>query len=158
MNDPFDGAVRIDLKKALREGTKFNQLLKQRLGISHKKKLDLSDEEVKKSLSDFREDICIMSLSEVYDSELMWAHYGEQHKGFCIEYDVSKMRDIKRKMLFKVIYGEKPDITEQIEEACIGAGLSSYIFKNEDWRYEKEWRMIKLYQSQKKLKRCFKCP
>ena len=156
LNDLFDGEVRIDLKRASREGTRLNQDLKQMLRISHKEKLDLTDEEIKKSLRGFREDIRIVSLSEVYDSEPMWAHYGEQHKGFCIEYDVDKMSYIKKRMLFKVIYGEKPDITGQIEKACIGAGLSSCIFKNKEWAYEKEWRMIKIYQSQEKFKRCFK--
>lgn len=144
LNDLFDGAVKIDLKKASREGTRLNQHLKQMLEISHKEKLDLTDEEIIKSLSDFREDIRIASLSEAYDSEPMWAHYGEQHKGFCIEYDVSKMSNMKKRMLFKVIYGEKPDITEQIEEAWIGVGLSSCIFKSEGWAYEKEWRMFKI--------------
>jgi len=29
----------------------------------------------------------IFSLSTTYNDELLWAHYGNSHKGFCIEYD-----------------------------------------------------------------------
>jgi len=32
--------------------------------------------------------IGIFSLSKKYDDELLWAHYANSHKGFCIEYDL----------------------------------------------------------------------
>ena len=32
--------------------------------------------------------IGIYSLSKTYKDELLWAHYADSHKGFCIEYDL----------------------------------------------------------------------
>lgn len=34
-------------------------------------------------------EIHIACFSEVYDSTLMWGHYADSHKGFCLEYDFS---------------------------------------------------------------------
>lgn len=33
----------------------------------------------------------ILSLSKSYHDELLWAHYADSHKGFCIEYDLEKL-------------------------------------------------------------------
>ena len=31
----------------------------------------------------------VLSLSETYSSVLMWSHYGDHHRGLCLEYDTS---------------------------------------------------------------------
>ena len=33
----------------------------------------------------------IYSLSKSFDDELMWAHYANSHKGFCVEYDLDEL-------------------------------------------------------------------
>jgi hypothetical protein len=34
--------------------------------------------------------VVILSLTRAYDNALMWSHYGEEHKGFVIAYDVGR--------------------------------------------------------------------
>lgn len=34
---------------------------------------------------------CIVSLSETVTSSLMWGHYADSHKGFCLEYDIASI-------------------------------------------------------------------
>jgi Protein of unknown function (DUF2971) len=48
----------------------------------------------------------ICSFSAVNDSILMWSHYGNNHQGFCIEYDLEKFDpgDAFLKNLYPVIY------------------------------------------------------
>src|SRR5215469_9264000 len=48
----------------------------------------------------------VCSFSAVNDSILMWSHYGRNHQGFCVEYDLSKFdpQDAFLKNLYPVIY------------------------------------------------------
>lgn len=151
LNDPFDGFAKVNLKEALREGTMLNQAVNQICSITEDEKLELADE----ILCGFQKDIRVASLTEINNSASMWDRYADGHKGFCIEYDVAKMNNEKKNMLFKVIYDEKPDITKQIENPYIGVGLSSIIFKDSEWSSEREWRMFKIYQGGKDVKYCF---
>jgi hypothetical protein len=93
-------------------------------------------------------DLGVLCLSERFDSPLMWSHYGQQHRGVCIEYDVSQVRsaDIRR-----VEYGRSREVDASaiqswlqvddpaarlsIERACL-------LRKSKEWNYEREWRML----------------
>ena len=48
----------------------------------------------------------ICSFSAVNDSILMWGHYAQDHKGFCVEYDLEKLEPDHplRRTLYPVIY------------------------------------------------------
>lgn len=90
----------------------------------------------------------VLCLSEKFDSPLMWSHYGQQHRGVCIEYDVSKL---EYSSIRRVVYGGD----RQISADCLfrwiedGDGVSqqeveraSLLTKSSEWRYEKEWRLL----------------
>jgi hypothetical protein len=92
---------------------------------------------------------------------LMWAHYAEEHKGIVIEYDVNRI--LRRCMdndmsigLQEVEYSNiKPKIKnlliitdqERNKEMAKIAGT-----KSNDWRYEKEWRLILINADYEKAK------
>lgn len=103
----------------------------------------------------------ITCFSETPDNILMWAHYGDKHTGFCVEYDFSKMKTEKLLlMLFPVVYSaSKPtvplslfdfDDLKNIKLSSNMAGISDLIIslltKSDIWKYENEWRIIG-YQS-----------
>lgn len=76
------------------------------------------------------------------DNALMWAHYADNHKGFCIEYEV----DIKTPGLLEVTYSSKlsdPSVTELLfsPEETFRRILTT---KKIEWNYEKEWRLVYL--------------
>jgi hypothetical protein len=98
-----------------------------------------------------RDGVKIGSFSEVYDEILMWSHYGKDHSGFCIDWDLSipqNKLDIGR-FLFPVYYVDNiPDTTiyftpdpEGKELNNLTATISS-IQKSKKWAYEKEWRIV----------------
>lgn len=104
-NDPFEfGNPAADLVQYNKNArVKLRELFDQKL-LSRKDFLFLnslvakpSEEalgEREKTLSRIREDIKkigVVCLSEVENNILMWSHYGEEHRGFCIEfYDLEK--------------------------------------------------------------------
>lgn len=100
--------------------------------------------------SKIRRSCNICSLSERIDSLPMWAHYGDDHKGFAMEYDISAfpLDHEARESLWPVLYGhEMYDVTQQI----FGRPVQKFnqlflvggaIHKSSDWQYEQEWRIV----------------
>jgi hypothetical protein len=91
----------------------------------------------------------ICSFSERNDSIVMWGHYADSHKGFCMEYATSDLDDFRRHALFPVIYSDELfDATRHVVRSMAGGtfnnlyGMLAASRKSVDWSYEKEWRLI----------------
>lgn len=89
----------------------------------------------------------VFSLSKTFNDELLWAHYANKHKGFCIEYDLNLLLDSfnpERAYSYSVIYKNKVpevsflDLTKK--DDSIIRKMSS--IKSRRWEYEKEHRII----------------
>lgn len=100
------------------------------------------------TLIGMRHSVGIYSLSRVADDELMWAHYGESHQGFCIEYDLERLILEARNQwdVVDVIYSETPptlmaeDVATQGEHLHIVKILVGH--KSQRWKYEDELRIV----------------
>lgn len=103
------------------------------------------------ALDELRDNLGILSFSAINDSILMWSHYADMHKGFCIGFsirnfgiplkefrEVTYSRDRNLNLAFNLI--SNPNITADMfaEEFLKEYILTKYI----DWQYEKEWRLI----------------
>jgi len=90
----------------------------------------------------------VLSLSERWDSVLMWSHYADNHRGICIEFATDKLphpflqpvnyrapRRIKASDLHKWKRGNSAEAERRVRETY-------YFAKAGPWRYEKEWRDI----------------
>lgn len=118
-----------------------------------------------------RKNCFVFSMSESYDNELMWAHYANSNKGFCIEYDFNKAPQLKteiwRKLIsiYKVIYKDEQEEfsfmrildyimkgqTDKEEYKSISYDMMQKLLtKKAFWNYEKEWRIL-LYNIENKL-------
>lgn len=82
-------------------------------------------------------------------SRLMWSHYADGHKGFCIEYDFEQLK--KSCLPFPIIYSQsRPQIPWKavIDRSMetMTAATTDLIFglltKDKDWEYENEWRIL----------------
>ena len=131
----------------------------------HLKKAGISKNEVDALQKMFEENYLLSSFTlRMADNFPMWAHYANDHKGFCVKYRVVDDKHIRR-----VLYSEKrPDVTESIQKAIcnnekikdpsISPELRSYIMglqnmfmrvleqnytvKYESWKHEEEYRII----------------
>lgn len=91
----------------------------------------------------------ILCLSEKFDSPLMWSHYGDQHRGLCLEYDTSGLgpsddahrvqygasREIYTSEIHKWIIEGDTRSAEKVKRACL-------LTKSDEWKYEEEWRLF----------------
>ncbi len=100
------------------------------------------------ALIDMRHSVGIYSLSRVANDELMWAHYGESHQGFCIEYSLERLILEARDQwnIVDVTYSETPptltveDAARQGEHSRIVQTLAGH--KSRRWEYEDELRIV----------------
>ena len=89
-------------------------------------------------------------LADDYKNRLMWSHYGDSHKGFCIEYDYTGF-DRMDIVPFPVAYTHervkipwKAAITKDPEDIANATKvfMQALLTKDEAWSYEREWRIL----------------
>ena len=84
------------------------------------------------------------------ENTLMWAHYADSHKGFCIEYHLDSSdfrRDSKSNLfatrLFEVSYlPENKNVLDMTDSNTILNSKTVFFTKSHDWNYENEVRMV----------------
>jgi len=75
----------------------------------------------------------------------MWAHYADNHKGICLEYNITKIKSkLLKEHLFPIIYTDKlPDkFLSPYRNLAFTFYYNILIHKLSDWSYEKEWRLL----------------
>ncbi|MGY6647302.1 DUF2971 domain-containing protein [Wenyingzhuangia sp. IMCC45574] len=136
LNDPCD---------TLSDKTKINSFsswLLKKFNLYSKENSILFQENIEKELS-LRNQIGIFSLSKSLDDELLWAHYSDSHKGFCIEYDFNYLIDNKNSYS-NVVYKKYPPKVYFLH-ILLGYNFiihKSAFRKSKRWEYEKEFRVI----------------
>lgn len=134
MNDPFEA--------------NFDEIISETTTIIGEKfKTDSSD--VKQSLLQilaFKDKLGVYCLSKTYLNEILWTFYADDHRGYCIEYNIDKLQDHSQNSDFAfpidVLYtNEKPLVTlfdinsNSISQKMFGT-------KRKKWDYEEEVRII----------------
>lgn len=98
-------------------------------------------EYIESRFNEFKDSMCICAFNESKDSLLMWSHYTDSHKGFCIEYDFKEMYNHNKGLLAPVMYSNRiVDISKHSETNCIFT--LCMLSKSNEWSYENEWRII----------------
>lgn len=106
----------------------------------HFKSLSKPGSQLAERIQAMQDGFGVICLSEKNDDLLMWAHYGDSHRGICLEFEVarssifSRAKPVKYATTFPVLNG----FTQSDDELRDGSVLS----KSRHWRYEKEWRIV----------------
>jgi len=92
----------------------------------------------------FNENVGILSLSEISDNDLMWAHYAERHTGLVLCFNeqhtfFNQRRTENDEFYFirKVRYSDDPPVSLATIDGDV-----LLITKGTKWSYEREWRML----------------
>lgn len=86
----------------------------------------------------------VACLSETNASVLMWSHYSNDHKGFCIEYNGQEIynNELIKKRFLPVKYIDENEKQIPISALALDyPGLYAVLCKANIWSYEKEWRI-----------------
>ena len=86
----------------------------------------------------------ICSFSEIYNHELMWAHYAQEFKGICIAYSLSRLlKALDDNVRFvRMFYNEKVPVIVSTEKNPTELAKMVLSYKSYRWLYEREWRMF----------------
>lgn len=172
-NDPFDCSIRLSFENVpeeewltiyehfLKEAKenmkeKFSEEDSERKYLSNGKTNKLFKDIIKSKSEElfFKQEKFMMNergvacFSDKVDDILMWSHYSEGHRGFCIELntDYEPLNDNIR--LFKVMYSDSiptvslVDIFVNKEEEAIKPLMAMITTKSNHWSYENEWRLF----------------
>ncbi|QEL03442.1 DUF2971 domain-containing protein [Olivibacter sp. LS-1] len=133
LNDPFEAT--------------FNELLSNTL--AQWKNLTLASYDLEQRLQDvfkYKDKVGIFSLSKTYDSTQMWAYYASDHEGYCIEYDLQKLKDLtKNKDFSKELDVQYSDHIPTLEYKDLKDGAiyqKMFGMKTLLWKHEQEIRLI----------------
>jgi hypothetical protein len=99
-----------------------------------------------------KDSLKVCSFSGTQYSIIMWSHYADHHRGFCVEYDTESLPPENPfvRMLYPVIYSEtlfdgtryySTAIKDQRKFNPLFPALAA-LYKSPEWSYEKEWRLI----------------
>ena len=94
----------------------------------------------------------IYSLSKRVDNENMWAHYANNHRGMCVEYDLLGINSALKFTAVPVIYSQERACfnffkLESMQNDAMSLFVQSLTSKSPEWSYEKEWRIIRDQES-----------
>lgn len=94
----------------------------------------------------------IFSLSSIYDNILMWSHYANSHRGFCVGFNIKRIEEYFEKycddtecpiLLYKVKYERLfPELVLGPDFNDPSIVIDALTTKAEEWKYEHEWRYI----------------
>lgn len=152
-NDVFDCDIFINEEKIFND---FLKLIpdKRTVRVGSKIWIELKSiirKEIKKLRYDFdasKYKIGVSCFSESEDSLLMWAHYANNHRGMCVEYNLLDINSVLDFSAIPVIYSENQACFDFFDEESIEKDTSKLFIeslssKSPEWSYEKEWRIIR---------------
>lgn len=84
----------------------------------------------------------VTCFSELSNHLLMWSHYADSHRGFCLEFSTDYPPF--REQLFQVSYETRmPTVVPSERDFGKLFDLRGFILiKAREWQYEKEWRIV----------------
>ena len=141
LNDPYEGFISIkDYQQQL------NNL--KNIFSQHRAHLTLIEQSLKNIIDMKDTKLGILSLSKRYDDELLWAHYANSHKGFCIEYDLDRLlsKQNPKHRFFDIQYSDKIpnlDFSQLLGQNDPDILIKKMLgYKSKRWEYEQELRII----------------
>lgn len=149
----------------------IKSILNEQLWLSHTNSfndpVDPSIKQFKKYKEDYNyllDSIKVGCLTTKKDNTLMWSHYADKHRGICIEYDIGKIYEKDNLIINKVNY-KMPIIThksivdkETLEIDNIKRLIELFSIKSNEWKYEKEYRILYYDKERKKDGVLIDCP
>ena len=135
LNDPFEGIFDDQISTMI----SFIEKVFEADGNDVREKL--------KVITEYKSRLGVYSLSKSFENELLWAHYSDSHKGFCIEYELN---GLKEKYLIPPLVNELEVDYKLSPQKIVPEDFKQlnlflrklFATKSEEWEYEDEIRLL----------------
>lgn len=86
----------------------------------------------------------ILCITEVPDDLLMWSHYANSHRGFCLGFERTEQNILGRQARPVVYQDDYPRLTAANFDKKTNPNSADVLWltKSTHWAYEREWRLI----------------
>tara|TARA_B110000902_G_C14149750_1_gene529040 strand:+ start:63 stop:911 length:849 start_codon:yes stop_codon:yes gene_type:complete len=168
LNDPFDCLIKYDYSEIENEGLskrvinlyfeEFGDKISE-LGYNKKELINNSDSNIQLTLLNLKKyydgvfeknrekHLGVISFSKIWNNLLMWSHYSNSHKGFCVGFNTQKLINSRKfENGCKVFYPQNYPLVKPFDND-VEKITSIFYNKSNDWSYEEEYRMIKSFGS-----------
>ncbi|HEL4244278.1 TPA: DUF2971 domain-containing protein [Stenotrophomonas maltophilia] len=151
LNDPFDSTAAYDLDEdgvGLRESVKsffISEGADSELAAALSNDESVSDpkllaQSLKQGHRSLLEQVGICALSAERRNNVLWSHYGQEHRGVAIQYRPSL--DPVAFQVSQVQYSDAYPVVRSYFNRGARNLLAPLLQKSADWKYESEWRLI----------------
>lgn len=95
-----------------------------------------------KSVEEQSGSLGVLCLSEVNDDILMWSHYADNHRGFCLQFDKAGIESSLSNCK-PVRYRDSYPTLNEVVQCDLTEMTHLYLLsKSRHWAYEREWRIL----------------
>ena len=151
LNDPFECLPKKPSEKEFKDVIKrISELLSKKGGpLNENAELLELEKMYREAYLKVNNDIGILSLTKKWNNTLMWAHYTNSHKGFCVGFDPKgkyfenylSTNLEESKTVKEVVYSDKRvEIPMDFEKEKLG--FEPFITKSTDWKYKEVTRVM----------------
>lgn len=93
---------------------------------------------------EIRDGFRVLALSESCFSPVMWSHYADNRSGICLGFRKGSSLDVNNTSAFKEAEPVKyVSARNEFSSDTHQATANDLYYKNSDWSYEREWRIVK---------------
>jgi hypothetical protein len=85
----------------------------------------------------------VLCFSTINDNLLMWAHYGNSHRGFVLEFDTEDEQFKRLGDLHAIKYDTNRPVVDPVKQITV----ENYNRKSLEWQYEREYRLVRHLQT-----------
>lgn len=169
-NDPFDSSLPFEYRKRDLRPRKIykkmyqlsltewphlphferDRIIKERIGSGVFKDSKYSKEYHENFIKNINREIGIFSLSENNSNILMWSHYADSHKGYCVGLYFNILLKIVGS-IGPVTYTNKFPKLELLPKSPVKDFMKLLTTKSKDWEYEKEIRILIRFMARKTI-------
>jgi hypothetical protein len=107
---------------------------------------DLTSTEERTEFFKYKEQVAtsvgLICFSENWNNPTMWGHYSQKHSGICLGFDIDKRLSTKVNYIQGRLHQSRDELRLELiseREKFIDKLIS---YKNMDWQYEKEYRIL----------------
>ncbi|WP_296852954.1 DUF2971 domain-containing protein [uncultured Methanobrevibacter sp.] len=148
LNDPFEGSFLDDVKKIkFNYNESLSHLNEEEKEYLESQILEKRRKDYLKIQNEYKKTYRVACFSQDNDSAPMWAFYGDEHEGICIEYDfhdemkfrefcypIKYVDETNNNSITKLLIENKDLTNRSVQEL--------FLKKYKSWNYEKEWRIV----------------
>lgn len=90
----------------------------------------------------WRDHLAMLCMSTTWQSPVMWAHYGDKHRGVCLGFDTDEHVQVSQVSYRRDRLGGLFDSLGQMQSPTEEQVMTVLTTKFKDWEYEREWRIF----------------